>query len=133
MPEEIKDGRIHILRHAKSEWGCFGVMFEWLDKGALPFAVTLENEQTLIPTGIFSAHRTVYYKGGYPTWEIEIPGRSRILLHKLNFDDQSLGCIGIAEAYQFINGRPAISQSDAGFNEFMKRTSNYHRLKITVE
>lgn len=130
--EEIAEARIHLLRHAKSEWGCFGVLF---DESGLPFVVTLENEKTLIPpsTEGYSCYPSVYHKGGYPTFEIIVPGHSRLLFHKLNFDYQSEGCIGVAEAYQIIGGRPAVAESDKGFTEFWTKYKNFQRLKLTVE
>lgn len=130
---ETKEARIHLLRHSKTEWGAFGVLF---DENSIPFVVTLENEETLLPVGMFKCHHTIYHHGKpqpYPTFEIEVPNRSRILFHKLNFDFQSKGCIGVGSEYEFINGIPAISESDKGFTEFYERFKKYQFLILTVE
>lgn len=122
--------KVYVLRHTKGVYGAFGVMFN--DDG-IPFAVTLENEETLIPAGIHKCTRDFYYAGGYPTFEIQIKGRDRLLFHKLNWNHQSKGCVGIAESYEILNGIPAISQSGKGFQEFWDTYKNEKEIEIEVK
>jgi len=106
----------------------------------VPFAVTLErsylegsNQVTKILPGTYSCKRTWYIKGGYWTFEIMVPGHTRILLHKANVEDELDGCIAIGEQYGYLNGHPAILQSGAGFNEFMQKAEGLNSLDLIVE
>lgn len=121
--------KAYVLRTAKNEFGAFGILF---DGNGVPFAVTLENEETLIPEGIYDCKRSKYHGGGYPTFEIIVDGRTRILFHRLNWDFQSKGCIGVAESYELINGIPAIAQSGKGFEEFWEKYRDFDTFKLEV-
>ena len=47
-----------------------------------------------IPEGEYTLRRTVYHKHGYETFEVMgIPGRSRILIHPGNTEEDTAGCI----------------------------------------
>lgn len=49
-----------------------------------------------IPAGLYALHRTVYHKHGYETFEVMgVPGRSRILIHPANTEEDLEGCIGV--------------------------------------
>lgn len=121
---------ISIFRVSSGKYGCPGVA---LDHELVPFAVTLENEETLIPEGTHPAHRTLYHKGGYATFEIIVDGRSRILFHKLNKDVESMGCIGIAEKFEKLNGEFAILESQKGFQEFMGKYGSFDNLVVHIK
>ncbi len=116
---------ITVKRIAKLEEGCFGAM---LCLG-VPFAVTLERTfeggRIVIPEGIYTCVATKFHRGNYPTFEITgIAGHSRLLFHKLNFEDESEGCVGIGEAFAKLDGKLAIAQSGAGFGEFMQKVGH---------
>jgi hypothetical protein len=118
--------------------GRFGVM---MTEDRVPFAVTLErtfdgpdNTQVcIIPFGISHCHRDFYNKGGYPTFEIEVPGHVRVLLHKLNLEIQSQACMGIGEQFGVLDGQPAILQSGSGFDEFMGKLKGVDEFNLIVE
>lgn len=132
--------KLVILRYSKGPNGCFGTAFNWLGK---PFCVTLEDQETLIPADLYEASATEYHEGKYKTFEIHVPGRTRILLHKLNKWFQSLGCIGLAEKFvvfgegQDSKGRelagPGVGESDEGFNEFMKLYGKYPKIYVEIK
>ena len=47
-----------------------------------------------IPAGHYTLTRTMYFKHGYPTFEVTgVPHRSRILIHPGNTEEDTLGCI----------------------------------------
>lgn len=121
---------IAVKRVAKLPEGCFGAALHL----GIPFAVTLERtfgSEVVIPAGIYDCVATRYHKGGYPTFEIMgVAGHSRLLFHKLNFEDQSEGCVGIGEGFAVIDGRLAIAQSGAGFAEFMAKVGHLPGFKI---
>jgi hypothetical protein len=116
--------------------GAFGVML--LDD--VPFAVTLERTYDLdarevvkIPPGIYRCTKTTYYKGDYPTYEIHVPGHSRILFHKANVETQLEGCIAIGEEFGVLYNKPAVLRSGRGFDEFMQKMSHLEYFDLTIE
>src|SRR3990167_9383962 len=84
---------------AVREDGCFSVLL-WDGR---PFAVsverTFENMRVVIPAGITKAKRSFYHKGGYPTFEIEVEGHTRVLFHKGNIEDHSEACVIVGESF----------------------------------
>jgi hypothetical protein len=49
-----------------------------------------------IPAGVYRCKRRRYNKGGYDTWEVTgVPGRSLILFHVINTEEDTEGCIGV--------------------------------------
>lgn len=131
--------KLKIKRVSIIESGAFGV---FLDEQSIPFAVTLEHtygsiNMLKINPGTYQCTRTYYNKGGYETFEIHVPGHSRILLHKVNIEDDLDGCVGVAEEFGTLNDKPAILQSgthpDKGFNEFMHKLSGLDWFDLVVE
>ena len=122
--------RATILRMIHEE-GAFGML---CGNDGLPFAVTLErtfeNQRVVIQDGVHIAKKTKYLKGGYETFEIEVPGHDRVLLHKGNVETDSLGCVLIGEAFENIEGKPGISQSSHGFTEFWEKYKDENIIEI---
>jgi hypothetical protein len=100
-----------------------------LIQGTIPFAVTLERpwrdnrrNESCIPSGIYQCRKVNSPKFG-PTFEVcDVPGRTAILFHKGNLQDDSHGCILIGEAFNPVTGRPGITASKEGFAEFLHLT-----------
>ena len=111
-----------IRRVATGDSGTFGVLI-YKDK---PFALTLELEwkdnkrrKSCIPAGNYKCNRVNSPKFGN-TFEItNVPGRSHILFHKGNLDDDTLGCVLVGEQFGDIKGDSGILSSKAGYNEMM--------------
>lgn len=115
-----------LKRIAMTEWGTFGVLLT----NGYPFAVTIENpwinnrqDISCIPENTYFCERVNSPKFGN-TFEIkDVPNRTHILLHFGNRDDDTAGCVLIAEEYGKINGEPAVLTSrnvaGKGFNEFI--------------
>lgn len=118
----------------KNPAGAFGVLLQ----GEHPFAVTLERtfdwegriRLIKIPSGAWQCRRTYFYRGGYDTYEVPVPGHSRLLFHKGNVEDDSEGCILVAQRYGVLDGQPAILASKQGFADFMLRTAG--RVEFTL-
>lgn len=121
--------KLYILRFARNENSIFGSMINWQ---GIPFAVSLENANLAIPADLYEADATVYHKGGYCTFEILVPQRERILLHRLNIWKQSLGCVGVAEKFTYIEGIPGVGESEEGFAEFMKIYGKYPKIYVEI-
>ena len=111
-----------IRRAVTGAQGTFG-MIVYND---LPFALTLEREWlgnatgiSCIPHGTYKCKRIDSPKFGN-TFEItNVPGRTHILFHKGNLDDDSHGCILIGEQFGDVKGSQGILSSRAGYNEMM--------------
>jgi hypothetical protein len=127
----LKLKRVSII-----EPGAFGVLM--LDE--VPFAVTLERtyglyggQELKIAPGVYRCSMTIYYRGNYPTYEIHVPGHTRILFHKANLEEELDGCIAIGEQFGELNGKPAILQSGKGFEEFMQKMRGLAFFDLTIE
>jgi len=110
-----------LLRVAHKPQGVAGV----LKCHGWPFAVTLEHsyegDRPKIPTGLWRCKRTWFNRGSYPTYEVmAVPGHSRLLFHRGNTEEDSDGCILVAESFGLLNGTPGILSSSNGFAEFMQ-------------
>ena len=109
--------------------GVYGVILD----GDLPFALTCENNKLYIPEGEYLCNKSYYNKGGYSTYEIVVPNRTRILFHTGNIDSDSLGCILIGEEFAPLLGRDAgIKNSKYGFSEFMARIGGAESFKLVI-
>lgn len=111
-----------VQRVWSDDTGTFGVFSD--DKG--PFAVTVElpwrdnaKMVSCIPAGKYLCKRVKSPKHG-DTFEITgVPGRSSVLFHKANTIADLLGCIGVGESFNPVNGVRGITESGKGFGEFL--------------
>jgi hypothetical protein len=123
----------HVRRATRA--GQFGV----LSQDELPFAVTLERAYqcdgehvTKIPPGTYRCTRTTFYRGGYETYEVHVPGHSRVLFHLGNWSADSDGCILVGESYAVLKGMDAIADSRAGFAELMEKAAGRSEFELEV-
>ena len=91
-----------LQRIADSPFGVFAYLDLRADDGALlgRFCTAeddwLDNrpQVSCIPAGLYVCRATVHHKTGEPTFEITgVPGRSRILFHAGNTEEDSMGCV----------------------------------------
>lgn len=101
--------RLLLLRKERVPDGVFGELhlLEPTDRPSRPVTTpvlqTVEDDWrdnapriSCIPAGIYVLHRTIYHKHHYETFEVlEVPGRSRILIHPANVEEDLEGCIGV--------------------------------------
>jgi len=126
---------ITLKRIAQIEDATYGVL---LDDG-LPFALSLErawknNEvgKSCIPKGTYICKRVQSPKFG-DTFEVTgVPGRSAILFHKGNINDDSHGCILVGEQFNPVLGKNGIVASAEGFTEFLRRLSGLQQFTLTI-
>lgn len=57
-----------------------------------------------IPEGRYKVVKHVSPKFGACFWIKDVPNRKEILIHKANFRDDLLGCVGVGRAHTDING-----------------------------
>ena len=104
----------------------------------IPFAVTMErtyddlHRAVKIPPGMYNCTRSRYFRGGYDTFEIHVPGHSRILFHKGNWETDSEGCVLIGESFARLKDKEAIADSSGGFGEFMALAQGVDSFSLTV-
>lgn len=131
--------KVEIKIIATIDPGCFGVLLV----DGIPIALTLwrtysnaENpgEPVKILPGTYICKRSVYHKPKVPyeTFEIIVPGHSRILFHIGNVETDSEGCCLVGEEFGTMNGKPAILRSGAGFGEFMTKMSGVNEFPLVV-
>jgi hypothetical protein len=115
----------------------FGVLVR--DDG-IPFALTLErpwldNQRSVscINTGTYAALRHKSPRFGETFWLQDVSGRSEILLHKGNIDDDTHGCILVGEQFNPVMGEDGITASKAGFDEFMALQRGCDEFSLTVK
>jgi hypothetical protein len=122
-----------LLRVAIRENGCFGV----LKHEGLPFAVTLERTYGYppapkIPEGLYTITRDRFWRGGYDSYQIHVPGHSRLLIHQANLPDELDGCIAVGEGFSPLHGRAGIASSAKGFMEFMHLSRGRPTLQLAI-
>jgi len=125
-----------LIRIAYIPDGTFGVL---LDE-EIPFCLTLErewknNEKNIscIPRGKYVCKRVQSPKFGDTFEVLHVPGRSAILFHIGNIEDDTHGCIVTGEYYGKWKGKIAVRLSGKAVKEFKERTKdlNYFELEIT--
>ena len=123
--------KMELVRVAVEEEGAFGVLV----KDGYPFVVTLEHtyhDEVKIPLGETTCRRSRFNRGGYATYEIAVPGHTRILFHKGNLENDSDGCVLVGARFGRLGGRAAILQSAVGFGEFMAAMAGVADFRLNV-
>lgn len=129
--------RVLILKRvATNDDGTWGVLIE----NDQPFVVTLEDpwldnkvNVSCIPQGTYSCKRTISPRFG-EVFEIQdVEGRTHILVHKGNTEDDTMGCILLGERFDYINDKPAILQSSIGFDEFMLKMVDDDEFTLDIQ
>lgn len=126
---------IIIRRIATGIHGTFGTIL-YKD---IPFAVTLERQwldnQTgisCIPDGEYRCKRVDSPRFN-DTFEVtNVKGRTHILFHAGNIDDDSHGCILVGEQYEKLQGSPAILASKKGYGELMDIMADDDEFRLIV-
>lgn len=113
---------MELVRVAQNDIAVYGVLVN----GLTPFAVALERPwrnnrvgESCIPAGTYECKRVLSPKFGVTFEVTNVPGRSAILFHKGNIDDDSHGCILVGESFNPVLGKPGISDSGHAFAEFL--------------
>ena len=127
--------KLCLTRVSYTKHGTFGVL---LDKG-IPFCVTLERpwldnrrNVSCIPFGIYTCKRIISPKFGDTFEVLNVPGRSHILFHKGNLQEDTHGCILVGEYFDPLNNEPAILASGKAFQEFRARTARFENDKFQL-
>ena len=116
---------ITVVRFRKKADGTFGRMR--LPSGKVLFTCEKpwnDNKvgESCIPEGRYLCQPRRYNKGGYDTFEITgVPGRSAILIHKGNSDENVKGCIAVGRVYPLYLPGMGLSVGDSAgaFSDFI--------------
>lgn len=130
-----------LRRIAENEDGVFGVLIDVKDNQNIPFAVTVEpnwrdNQKNIscIPIGSYICKRRLYNRRGYWTFEItDVPNRSNVLIHIGNDEDDTEGCVLVAEQFGMLESKTAILHSSLGFSEFMDRLEGHDEFVLEIK
>ena len=137
---------IVIERFLPSVHGTFGFM--QLDNFVF---FTLEEEwkdnlpnESCIPANTYEIHLSKYHRGGYMTYEVmNVPGRSRILFHAGNTEEDTKGCIllglqlgvftvPVDEETGLRAKKLAVLKSRAAFKRFMAYMNDAKRATLEI-
>jgi hypothetical protein len=128
----VADLRLELKTVALREDGCFSVLL-WDGR---PFAVSVERTfgsgRPVIAQGAYKCTRSRYIKGGYETFEIHVAGHSRILFHRGNTEEDSLGCVIVAASFGVMAERTAVLDSRTGFGALMALTAGLDKFTMQV-
>jgi len=129
--------QVRLTRVAASpDEGTFGT---WVLDGK-PICLTLEpyhrsnaTSISCIPTGQYVMKRYDSPKYGDRTWMVtSVEGRSYILVHGGNVDDNTKGCIVLGENYGSLGYKWAVLNSAQAMREFMYETRDEEELLLTI-
>jgi hypothetical protein len=116
------------VRVAKNLEAIYGVLIQ----GSIPFAVTLEDPLLWIRAGAYKCGRVNSPRFGN-TFEVkDVSGRTHILFHKGNTEEDTRGCILVGESFNPVLGRPGITSSKEGFAEFLNITSTTNEFPLEI-
>lgn len=131
-----------LTRFESGDQGQFGRLLKW---------VTMEEEwldnqrnKSSIPPGAYVCKRSWFYRGGYATFEITgVPGRSRIVFHIANTEEDVEGCVGLGlrmgtllrtdEETNERRHKLAVLSSRAAFSEFMQHFEGIDEWVLIIE
>lgn len=131
----MKDAQ--ILRAVKRLDGMFGIFMVSM----YPICLTCErpwlNNQigiSCIPAGQYICRRVKSPKFG-DTFEVTgVSGRSEILIHSGNIDDDSHGCIILGENFEpWKTGQLSLASSKIAFGQFMREMEGQDQFTLTIK
>lgn len=95
-------GELNIIDVSLFSYGSNGIVFEGYSL-ELP---DKENQKFIsrIPAGVYECKKRWSLKFGSHIQVLDVPNRTWILIHALNFHRQTQGCIGIGDGFTDING-----------------------------
>lgn len=127
---------VEIIRLEESEQGTIGVLK--IDKEV--FCWTLEPsdllnkpDESCIPTGQYVCRRVRSPKFGETFMIINVPGRTNVLFHKGNTEDDTIGCILLGQTIHKLKGQRTILNSGKTFDDFMLAMAGEQVFHLTIK
>ena len=95
---------------------------------------TIENADKLIPEGLHPSQKDYYPRGDYPTFEIIVEDRDRLLFHAANYASELEGCIAPGKSRgETEDGRLAVWNSKDAFNQFWDIVKDEESFLLMIE
>lgn len=127
MPTGYTQMKLTVTRMDTTDKGIFGHL---TCDGDSFNCVTLENDEKEIPTGTYrvTLFDSPRFKYKVPLLH-DVPGRSFIEIHPLNYESESQGCIGVGLSRRGFS----LAESRSAFNALMKVLENCDDITITIK
>ncbi len=131
---------VRIVRLEENhQYGTFGVA----TINTEVFCVTLEPKDwwnqpnmSCVPAQQYLCRRIISPRHGETFEVLDVPKRSRILFHPLNIDNQTEGCIGLAQHFGKLKiadkSERAVLNSGKTFKAFMEKMKGYDTFHLTI-
>ena len=95
---------------------------------------TIENSAKPIPEGLHPCVKDYYHRGDYPTFEIIVEERDRLLFHAANYASELEGCIAPGkDRGETEDGKLAVWNSKKAFNEFWDLVQDEEKFLLMIE
>ena len=95
---------------------------------------TIENSAKPIPEGLHPCVKDYYHRGDYPTFEIIVEDRDRLLFHAANYASALEGCIAPGkDRGETEDGKLAVWNSKKAFNEFWDLVQDEDNFLLMIE
>jgi len=95
---------------------------------------TIENSAKPIPEGLHPCVKDYYHRGDYPTFEIIVEDRDRLLFHAANYASELEGCIALGkDRGETEDGKLAVWNSKKAFNEFWDLVQDEDNFLLMIE
>ena len=95
---------------------------------------TIENSAKPIPEGLHPCVKDYYHRGDYPTFEIIVEDRDRLLFHAANYASELEGCIAPGkDRGETEDGRLAVWNSKKAFNEFWEIVKDEEEFLLLIK
>ena len=95
---------------------------------------TIENSAKPISEGLHPCVKDYYHRGDYPTFEIIVEDRDRLLFHAANYASELEGCIAPGkDRGETEDGKLAVWNSKKAFNEFWDLVQDEEKFLLMIE
>ena len=122
--EKQTEGRLYVYNERNGVgYSCDTLELPWLDN---------KKRISCIPEGEYDVIKHVSPKFGECFWILNVPDRSEILVHKGNYNRDTLGCVLVGKSLIDIDGdgNRDTTNSSATMKELLKILPNKFKLKI---
>jgi hypothetical protein len=121
----------HLRRELQKDDAIWGRLYNDADGASF---WTIENSAKPIPEGLHPCVKDYYHRGDYPTFEIIVENRDRLLFHAANYASELEGCIAPGkDRGETEDGKLAVWNSKKAFNEFWDLVQDEDNFLLMIE
>jgi hypothetical protein len=102
---------------------CFTLERPWLNN---------KKYVSCIPPGEYTIQKHISPTHGPCFWILNVPGRTEILIHRINFRRDTKGCVGVGDSITYLDNNtiPDLTNSAITLKQFLKVTPSTTKLLI---